>query len=156
VEEQSVKVAVALQGVASLFLDTAPVIYYVERNPTYAALLDDIFDRVDSGAIRAVTSPITLGECLIVPIRQGLLQAQRDFTDLIVSGAWCHAHGFCVGMRATLGPVAICPARGCYLLPLEIRTHFLRTGWPWSTAADYTEAGARPFQRKYGVAACSG
>jgi predicted nucleic acid-binding protein len=86
-EEQSVKVADALQGVATLFLDTAPVIYYVERNPTYAALVDDIFDRVDAGTLHAFTSPITLGECLVVPIRQGLLQVQRDFTDLIVSGA---------------------------------------------------------------------
>jgi predicted nucleic acid-binding protein len=50
-------------------------------------LVDDIFDRVDAGTLRAVTSPITLGECLVAPIRQGLLQAQRDFTDLIVSGA---------------------------------------------------------------------
>jgi predicted nucleic acid-binding protein len=50
-------------------------------------LVDDIFDRVDAGTLRAVTSPITLGECLVVPIRQGLPQAQRDFTDLIVSGA---------------------------------------------------------------------
>jgi predicted nucleic acid-binding protein len=81
-----VKIATALQGVVRLFLDTAPVIYYVERNPTYAPLVDDIFDRVDAGALRAVTSPITLGECLVVPIRQGLAQAQRDFTDLIVSG----------------------------------------------------------------------
>jgi predicted nucleic acid-binding protein len=87
VEEPSVKVAVALQGVAKLFLDTAAVIYYVERNPAYAALVDDIFDRVDAGTLQAVTSPITLGECLVMPIRQGLPQAQRDFTDLIVSGA---------------------------------------------------------------------
>ena len=25
----------SLQGVTRLFLDTAPVVYYVERNPTY-------------------------------------------------------------------------------------------------------------------------
>jgi predicted nucleic acid-binding protein len=86
-EEQSVKVAVARQGVASLFLDTAPIIYYVERNPAYAPLVDDIFDRIDAGTLQAFTSPVTLGECLVVPIRQGLSQVQRDFTDLIVSGA---------------------------------------------------------------------
>ena len=40
-----------------------------------------------AGTLQAVTSPITLAECLIVPIRQGLPQAQRDFSDLIVSGA---------------------------------------------------------------------
>jgi hypothetical protein len=36
VETHAVKVADALQGVTRLFLDTAPVIYYVERNPKYA------------------------------------------------------------------------------------------------------------------------
>jgi predicted nucleic acid-binding protein len=87
VEQPSVKIAAALQSVARLFFDTAPVIYYVERNPTYAALVDDIFDRVDAGTLQAVTSPITLAECLVGAIRQGLPQAQQDFMDLIVSGA---------------------------------------------------------------------
>jgi predicted nucleic acid-binding protein len=82
-----VKINVALQGVTRLFLDTAPVIYYVERNPAYAALVDDIFDRIDAGTLHAVTSPVTLAECLVVPLRQGLRQAQQDFTDLVVSGA---------------------------------------------------------------------
>ncbi len=77
----------ALRGVARLFLDTAPVIYYVERNPTYVARVDPIFDRVDDGSLPAVTSPITLAECLVQPIRQGLTQAQQDFNDLLVSGA---------------------------------------------------------------------
>jgi hypothetical protein len=45
-----VKIDTALQGVAEMFLDTAPVIYFVERNPTYAALVDNIFNRIDSGA----------------------------------------------------------------------------------------------------------
>jgi predicted nucleic acid-binding protein len=81
------KVNAALQGVARLFLDTAPVIYYVERNPAYTALVDDIFDRIDAGTLSGVTSPITLAECLVMPIRQGLAQVQQDFSDVIVSGA---------------------------------------------------------------------
>jgi predicted nucleic acid-binding protein len=82
-----VKVADALQAVTRLFLDTAPIIYFVERNPAYAARVDEVFDRIDAGTVSAVTSPITLAECLIVPVRQGLAQVQKDFTDLIVSGA---------------------------------------------------------------------
>ena len=81
------KVADALRAVTRLFLDTAPVIYFVERNPAYAARVDEVFDRIDAGTLTAVTSPITLAECLIVPVRQGLAQIQQDFTDLIVSGA---------------------------------------------------------------------
>jgi predicted nucleic acid-binding protein len=82
-----VTVSDALRGVTRLFLDTAPVIYFVERNPTYTTRVDQIFDRIDAGTLPAVASPITLAECLVMPIRQGLIQAQQDFTDVVVSGA---------------------------------------------------------------------
>jgi hypothetical protein len=59
-----VKITTALQGVTRLFMDTARIIYCVERNSTYAPLVDDIFDRVDAGTLLAGTSPITLGEYL--------------------------------------------------------------------------------------------
>lgn len=81
------KLADALSTVTRLFLDTAPVIYYVERNPQYAPLVDEIFDRIDDGTLPAVTSPVTLAECLVVPYRLGQVNVQQDFTDLVVSGS---------------------------------------------------------------------
>lgn len=80
------KVADALRQAARLFLDTAPVIYYVERHPRYAAVVDDIFDRFDTGALAAVTSPVTLAECLVVPCRLGQASVRQGFVDLIVHG----------------------------------------------------------------------
>jgi predicted nucleic acid-binding protein len=82
-----VKVAQAIQDVSHLFLDTAPVIYYVQCNPTYSARADQIFDSIDAGILRGVTSPITLAESLIGPIRQRAAHARQNFFDLIVSGA---------------------------------------------------------------------
>jgi len=41
------KTAEALHQVKRLFLDTAPVIYYVEKNPRYLAVVAPIFDRID-------------------------------------------------------------------------------------------------------------
>ncbi|MFN8474421.1 MAG: type II toxin-antitoxin system VapC family toxin [Anaerolineae bacterium] len=81
------KIAEALQGVPHIFLDTAPVIYYVEGHPSYAARTDVIFERLDRGEFRAVTSPITLAECLIIPYRANLLNLVDDFIDLIVDGS---------------------------------------------------------------------
>lgn len=81
------KIADALSGITRLFLDTAPVIYFVERHPAYAALVDDIFDRIDRGVIQAVTSPVTLTECMVQPIRNGLTSLAQDFDDLIVAGS---------------------------------------------------------------------
>ena len=78
-----IKVETALKGVTKLFLDTAPVIYFVEANPNYLQVVESIFDKIENG-LASITSPITLAECLVVPYRLGLTQLQQDFTDLIV------------------------------------------------------------------------
>ena len=80
------KVDDALLGFTRIFLDTAPVVYFVERHPVFAPVVDDIFDRLDRVALSAVTSPITLLECLVLPFRSGSADLQRDFAELIVSG----------------------------------------------------------------------
>lgn len=80
------KIAEALEGAKHVFLDTAPVIYYVESHPDYAEHTHAIFDRLDRGEFSAVTSPITLAECLIAPYRANLSIVIDAFLDLIVSG----------------------------------------------------------------------
>ncbi len=80
------KIDAALQNITHLFLDTAPVIYYVEKNPQYFATVEFVFDQIDSGSITAVTSPVTLAECLVMPYRLGIANLQQDFLDLIVYG----------------------------------------------------------------------
>ncbi|HEX8221164.1 MAG TPA: type II toxin-antitoxin system VapC family toxin [Chloroflexia bacterium] len=80
------KIEDALAGVSRIFLDTSPVIYYVESNLAYYDLVKVIFDRIDAGSLAAVTSPITLSECLVAPYRLGLSAVQQNFLDLIVSG----------------------------------------------------------------------
>ncbi len=80
------KIDDALQGVTHLFLDTAPVIYYVEKNPIYAPTVAPIFGLIDDGSIVSVVSPVTLAECLVVPFRRGIAKLQQDFSDLLLSG----------------------------------------------------------------------
>jgi len=81
-----VTIAEALTDVTSLFLDTAPVIYYVEQNPAYVKRVNHVFDRVDEGIIFTAASSITLAESLIIPYRQGEVQLQQDFFDVLVLG----------------------------------------------------------------------
>ncbi len=71
-----------LAGVSRLFLDTAPIIYFVERNPNFVNLVDPIFERLDND-ITAVVSPITLAESLIHPLRLGLTDLEQAFVDVI-------------------------------------------------------------------------
>ena len=53
-----------------VFLDTAPLVYFVEEREPYADLLTPFFEAVDAGKIRICTSTITYSEALVVPCRQ--------------------------------------------------------------------------------------
>ena len=52
-----------------LYLDTAPIIYYVENVSPYADLLEPVFCRIKSGGVRACTATLTLAETLVMPCR---------------------------------------------------------------------------------------
>ena len=76
----------ALAGVSLLFLDTAPVIYQVEQNPAYSALAGAVFREIDAGRVGAVTSPVTLAECLVHPYKLAEVARMQAFTALITVG----------------------------------------------------------------------
>jgi hypothetical protein len=60
------KVEEALRGVKRLFLDPAPVVYFVEQNPEFITRVEPIFARLDLDII-GVVSAVTLAECLVFP-----------------------------------------------------------------------------------------
>ncbi|MBI3952230.1 MAG: PIN domain-containing protein [Acidobacteria bacterium] len=76
----------ALIGVRLLFLDTAPVIYHVEGNPTYQPRTDIVFQEIRAGSVEAVTSPITLAECLVHSYQRGDLALVQQFRNVITAG----------------------------------------------------------------------
>jgi predicted nucleic acid-binding protein len=68
----------ALSGVSRLFLDTAPVIYFVERNPSFIDRVDPIFDRLESG-ITPVVGSVTVAECLVGALQMGLTNLEQAY-----------------------------------------------------------------------------
>ena len=74
----------ALMGVTRLGFDTSPVIYFVEANPQYDALVTEIFQRVSNGAPPGATSVITLSEVLVQPIIRQQTLLQREYRDLLL------------------------------------------------------------------------
>ncbi len=80
------KMTLALASVKQLFLDTAPVIYHVEGNSAYQPLTDQLFQNIQVGAPTAVTSPITLSECLVHPYRHGDMLLAQKFRNVITAG----------------------------------------------------------------------
>jgi len=83
-----VKLGEAFCNTTRLFLDTAPVIYFVEHNLQYFSLVAPIFNWIDEGRFRVITTPVTLAECLIYPIQHGNIQLQQNFIDIITQ-RWC-------------------------------------------------------------------
>lgn len=81
------KISDRVRGVARLFLDSAPVIYAVETHPRYVDRVRVVLKRMDAGALLAVTSPVTLAECLIAPYRLGRSDVSQAFIDLVVYGS---------------------------------------------------------------------
>lgn len=76
------KISDALANVSRLFLDTAPVIYFVEHNPQFVDLVDPIFERLSTD-LTAVASGITLSECLVGAIRLGLADLEQAFVNVL-------------------------------------------------------------------------
>ena len=73
----------SLQGVNRLFLDTAPVIYFVEQYPQYFSLVREVFEQLRNTPLMGVVSPVNLAECLVQPYRLGQTELQQDFIELM-------------------------------------------------------------------------
>jgi predicted nucleic acid-binding protein len=68
-----------------VFLDTAPLIYFVQGDARYWGAVSSVFGRIDAGLMVAVTSPVTLAECLVLPYRKNHHDLVQEFVDRVVS-----------------------------------------------------------------------
>lgn len=78
------KIAAVLKTTRRVFLDTAPIIYFVEKHPHYFQIVRPVFESIDAGKLKPVTSPITLAECLVHPYRMGHLDVVKAFSTLLI------------------------------------------------------------------------
>lgn len=79
------KLAEQLESLRQVFLDAAPVIYFVEKNPDFAEKVQPLFSKLDEGTLTAVVSPITLAECLVLPYKIPNPDIAQIFSDLLVN-----------------------------------------------------------------------
>ena len=82
-----IKLDDALTGVKNLGLDTAPVIYFVEKHPQYDALVTEVFQRIDNDVLVGITSVVTFTEVLVQPIRKGDTKLQQEYSELLLHSA---------------------------------------------------------------------
>ena len=65
-------------------IDTAALIYFIERHPVYISKLKPFFAAVDRREFRAVTSLVTLIEVLVHPLRKGMDALVREYQDILL------------------------------------------------------------------------
>ncbi len=75
-----------IETINRIYLDAAPIIYYIENEKQYQKSTQYIFDRIDDGKLTVVTSSILLSEILVMPIRQGLTQQAFDYRQILTIG----------------------------------------------------------------------
>lgn len=66
-----------------VFLDTAPIIYYLENSSRYMDAMGRFFERCISENIQTVTSAVTVEEYLVYPYRSGKLEYADNFKKFI-------------------------------------------------------------------------
>lgn len=76
-------------------IDTAPIIYFIEKHPKYINLLRPVFIEINSGNIIAMTSTVSLLEVMVLPFRTAntalaekyreILLYSEDFTTLEIT-----------------------------------------------------------------------
>ncbi|MCL2072397.1 MAG: hypothetical protein FWH18_00590 [Marinilabiliaceae bacterium] len=64
-----------------IFLDTAPLIYYIEGNNNYEQKLNELFG--EKSHCRFVTSVITLAEVLVMPLREGKEELAQQYENIL-------------------------------------------------------------------------
>lgn len=67
----------------NVFLDTAPLIYYIEGNSPYSTTLNKIFLENSKGAFQFQTSVITLLEVLVHPMRLNEMRLVDQYQNIL-------------------------------------------------------------------------
>jgi predicted nucleic acid-binding protein len=66
-------------------VDTAPLIYFIEKHPRYLSTIDPFFDALDRGQFRAITSTLTLAEALVLPLRSGDSMLVSEYVNILTN-----------------------------------------------------------------------
>jgi predicted nucleic acid-binding protein len=74
----------ALRG-ETVALDTAPLIYFIEENPSYFQVVRSFFLALDRQSFHAVTSTVTLLEVLVLPFRRKKSDLAQQYKEILLN-----------------------------------------------------------------------
>lgn len=79
----------AFDGISKLYVDSAPLIYYVEEHIAYVDQMEYILNIVDKNSIEVVSSVLTLAEVLVLPVRTGAYQVAQLYRAILMNRETC-------------------------------------------------------------------
>ena len=72
-----------LDNLETVFLDTAPIIYYIEAHPQFGPLVKEIVNCFQSGKLKAYSSVVTIVEVLPKPVENGNVKLAEKFSEFM-------------------------------------------------------------------------
>jgi predicted nucleic acid-binding protein len=66
-----------------VYVDSSIVVYTVERHPDFGPLLNPLWEKVQAGVLRVITSELTLMETLVLPLRRHDAALADDFRQFL-------------------------------------------------------------------------
>jgi predicted nucleic acid-binding protein len=76
-----------LEQAHTIFIDTAPVIYFVEKKEPYWSLCNLFFDQIDNGQLLGMISPITIAESFYYPYKKEQQTLLRAFEQRLLNNS---------------------------------------------------------------------
>jgi predicted nucleic acid-binding protein len=70
-----------------VFLDTAPLIYFIEGHSQYQEILAQIFKANEAGSFTFITSSITLLEVLVKPLKEGNQKLADQYKNILTAAS---------------------------------------------------------------------
>ncbi len=81
----SLKLDTAFQNVQRIYIDTAPLIYLVEKHTHYFAKMLSIVGFIETAPLQVYTSVISFTEILVQPLRLGNTDLAQEYYDILAS-----------------------------------------------------------------------
>ena len=75
----------ALRNTKRIYIDSAPLIYFVERHRDYFTKMSRIIALTESAPLQAFTSVITSTEIIVQPLKVGNTDLAQEYHDVLVS-----------------------------------------------------------------------
>ncbi|MFN3531682.1 MAG: type II toxin-antitoxin system VapC family toxin [Candidatus Brocadia sp.] len=75
-----------LSQINTIFIDTAPIIYFIEAHPKFGLLTMGVVEAFQTGKINAFSSVLILTEVLSKPIETGDQKLAKRFSDFLKYG----------------------------------------------------------------------